>query len=75
MDDVIEPINQFRYLGVLIFEYRISETEVKAQIAVANDAFNRWMDFLKRNMTLPVNKNCQGSGYDLQIYIDVHHGP
>lgn len=52
----IEQVEKFRYLGAMISEDGRCETEVKARIAMAKDAFSRRKELLKRSMSIQMKK-------------------
>jgi hypothetical protein len=53
---LLEQVKKFRYLGALITEDGKCESEVKARIGMAKDAFNKRRELLVKSMSCTVKK-------------------
>lgn len=54
--EVVEQVQQFRYLGSLITEEGTCEAEIKSRIAMAKDAFNKRRELLTNRLSKELKK-------------------
>src|SRR6218665_2920813 len=54
--EILEQVEQFRYLGALITGDGRCETEIKTRIGMAKNAFNQRKDLLRKNLNKDIKK-------------------
>ena len=57
---VVEQVNQFRYLASLISDDRTCTAEIKSKHAMAKNAFNKRREFLSKRMSKELKKEEDG---------------